>query len=150
MLYNKSISATAYIYNKGKILFHMHKKYNSWFPVGGHVEENEFPHEALIREVKEETGFNISIKRNEFCADIDLGTVERVPLPFCTCREGIGSNEEFFDFIFIAYTEQVQPAPQKGESKIFKWFSENEIKKCENMEKHIKNTALAIIAQENQ
>ena len=150
MQYNKSLSATAYIYNKGKILFHMHKKYKSWFPVGGHVEENEFPHEALIREVKEETGFDIKIKQNEFADNIDLGTVERVPLPFCTCREGIGSQEEFFDFIFIAYTDETEPNPQKGESKIFKWFNESEIENCENMEYHIKNTALAVIRNENR
>ena len=79
-----------------------------------------------------------------------MGTVERVPLPFCTCREGIGSQEEFFDFIFIAYTDETEPKPQKGESKIFKWFDESEIKNCENMEYHIKNTALAVMQEENR
>ena len=107
MQYNKSLSATAYIYNKGKILFHMHKKYKSWFPVGGHAQENEFPHEAVIREVKEETGFDIRIKQNEFAGNIDLGTVERVPLPFCTCREGIGSQSGIQSpqlFLVVPYT----------------------------------------------
>ena len=150
MKYNKSMTATAYIYKEGKILLHMHKKYKTWFPVGGHLEENEFPHEALIREVKEETGFDIKIKRNEFMDEVDLGRVERIPMPFCTCREGIGSDEEFFDFIFIAYTDDTEPKPQKGESKSFRWFSKTDLETCEKLKPHIKNTALAVIGAENR
>ena len=50
--YNKSITATVYVINDGKVLLHQHKKYKTWFPLGGHIEEDEFPHEAAIREVK--------------------------------------------------------------------------------------------------
>ena len=46
MNYNKSISATVYVVNDGKVLLHLHKKYKTWFPLGGHVEADEFPHEA--------------------------------------------------------------------------------------------------------
>ena len=60
MRYNKSITATVYVINDGKVLLHQHKKYNTWFPLGGHIEENEFPHEAAIREVKEELGIDLS------------------------------------------------------------------------------------------
>ena len=49
MKYNKSITATVYVINDGKVLLHQHKKYKTWFPLGGHIEEDEFPHEAAIR-----------------------------------------------------------------------------------------------------
>lgn len=148
MFYRKSISATAYIYKDGKVLLHMHKKYKKWFPVGGHVEENEFPHEAVIRECREETGLDVKVKSCEFMQKTNLGTVERIPLPFCTCREGIGSDEEFYDFIFIAYTGKDRFCPQAGESQKIKWFTEREIKQCRNIEKHVKNIAISIIKQE--
>ena len=37
-----------------KVLLHMHKKHNSLFPVGGHMNPDELPHEAAIREAYEE------------------------------------------------------------------------------------------------
>ena len=52
---------SVYIVFKDKVLFIHHKKLNKWLPIGGHVELNEDPEEALLREVKEECGLKISI-----------------------------------------------------------------------------------------
>ena len=47
-----------YIVNKGRVLFIHHKKQNMWLPIGGHIELNEDPEEALFREIEEETGLS--------------------------------------------------------------------------------------------
>ena len=54
--------ATACIVDKEnkKILFIHHKKLNKWLFVGGHIEENEDPETAVIREIKEETNLDIT------------------------------------------------------------------------------------------
>lgn len=39
----KSMTATVYVTNNDKVLLHTHRKYNSLFPVGGHLEEGELP-----------------------------------------------------------------------------------------------------------
>ena len=75
MIYNKSITATVYIVNDNRILLHKHKKYNTWFPVGGHLRSNELPHEAAIREVKEETGLDITLLETEHVANFDIGVL---------------------------------------------------------------------------
>ena len=100
MKYNKSITATVYVINQGRVLLHQHKKYKTWFPLGGHIEADEFPHEAAIREVKEESGLDIRLLETELAPQIELARVERVPAPFCMFYEGIGKEEEFFDFIY--------------------------------------------------
>ncbi len=43
-----------YIIYKGKVLLIYHKKLDKWLPIGGHIELDEDPEEALFREVKEE------------------------------------------------------------------------------------------------
>lgn len=53
--------ATGVIIEKGEILLVHHKKLNLWLPPGGHIEENELPNECVLREVKEETGFEVEV-----------------------------------------------------------------------------------------
>lgn len=144
MNYSKSITATVYVVNNGKVLLHLHKKYNTWFPLGGHVEVDEFPYEAAIREVKEESGLEIELVKTEIAPCIELSRVKRIPAPFCILNEDDGFGENFFDFIYIAETENTTPSPKYGESKIFKWFSHVDLRK-NNVKQHVRNTALAIL-----
>ena len=50
-----------FIVNKNKVLLRMHDKHNIWLSVGGHIELDEDPIMAAIREVKEEGGLDINI-----------------------------------------------------------------------------------------
>lgn len=144
MILSREMTATVYIVKQDKVLLHMHKKYKTWFAVGGHLKPNEFPHEAAIREVKEETGLDIELISTENQQYIDLGTVERIPLPFITCREGIGSDTEFYDFIFIAKPLGDMLCPGENESQDFKYFSLDELKNSD-IKHHVKNTAIAVL-----
>lgn len=47
---------TAFIVHRGKILLVHHKRLDKWLPVGGHIELDEDPEQALFREIEEETG----------------------------------------------------------------------------------------------
>ena len=144
MKYKKSITATVYVINNGKVLLHQHKKYKTWFPLGGHIEEDEFPHEAALREVKEESGFDVTLIETELAPEIELARVKRIPSPFCLLHEGIGGVENFFDFIYIAETIETDPHPESDESKEFKWFSYEELLSYD-IKTHVKNTALAAL-----
>ena len=141
---DRSLTATVYIVSDGKVLLHRHKKYNTWFAVGGHLLPDEFPHQTAHREVREETGLEIEIINTENTGNIDLVNVERIPLPYITCREGIGSDEEFYDFIFIAKPKSKVLNPSENESNDFRWFSEDELI-SENIKPHVKNTALSVL-----
>lgn len=48
-----------YGFHNNKLLLVLHKLQGLWLPVGGHIEENETPDDALRREFKEETGLEI-------------------------------------------------------------------------------------------
>lgn len=143
MLYNKSITATVYIVNDDKVLLHKHKKYNTWFPVGGHLEPDELPHEAAIREAKEETGLDITLVKTENVPHFNIGRVDRLPAPFCLYHEG-DVEEQFLDFIYIGKTTQTKFSPMISESKELRWFSIEELE-SEKVKIHIKNTALTVI-----
>ena len=50
-----------YIVYKDKVLLIHHKELKKWLPIGGHIELDEDPEEALFREVKEECGLEIEV-----------------------------------------------------------------------------------------
>lgn len=69
----KHFTASALIIENGKVLLVYHKKLDVWLYPGGHIEKNETPEQAAVREAKEETGLDIKIigERDENLADID-------------------------------------------------------------------------------
>lgn len=55
----KKFAVSAYIENDGCILLIDHVKQKEWVPIGGHLEQDESPVDAVTREVFEETGLLI-------------------------------------------------------------------------------------------
>ena len=145
--YGKSLTATVYIVKADRVLLHLHKKFHTWFPVGGHLEKDELPHVAALREVKEECGLDVTLlDARPQDTSLDLGRVVRVPSPLLICHEGIGHDEEFLDLIYVAVTDQVGAHSQDGESHTFRWFSEEELRDpAEDLKIHVRTTALAAL-----
>jgi 8-oxo-dGTP pyrophosphatase MutT (NUDIX family) len=54
-------TASVYIVFENTVLLHMHKKLGIWLPPGGHIELDEDPNQAVLREAKEETGLEITL-----------------------------------------------------------------------------------------
>jgi 8-oxo-dGTP pyrophosphatase MutT (NUDIX family) len=52
---------TVFIVHDGNVLLVNHPRYGKWIPMGGHIELDEDPEQALYREIKEETGLEVTI-----------------------------------------------------------------------------------------
>ncbi len=57
-------TASVYVVFENKVLLHKHKKLGLWLPPGGHIELDEDPNQAALREVKEEAGIDIELVGN--------------------------------------------------------------------------------------
>lgn len=57
----RHFTVTAFVSTAGRTLLHWHRKVGLWLPPGGHVEPNETPVEAVVREALEETGMQVEI-----------------------------------------------------------------------------------------
>lgn len=136
----KSITSTVYVINNDKVLLHRHKKYNSLFPVGGHLEVGELPQEAAIREVLEEAGLEVELWSEE--KKLGLTRVKQLINPQYTLLENIGEEVENIDFIYFAETDEKICKPVEGESKEFYWLTEEQIKQDDSIKEHIKVMAL--------
>lgn len=124
--YECHFCATACILNKqkNKILFIHHKKLNKWLFVGGHIEDNENPEEALYREVKEETNLDVDIIGRRYPRTEDF------ILPFALQRNIVKDNHIHMDLTYIAIDKETSTLEEnKNEIKSHRWFSKEEIEK---------------------
>ena len=57
----RHFTATGFVVHRGSVALHWHRKVKAWLPPGGHVEPNEDPVQAVLREVLEETGLEVEV-----------------------------------------------------------------------------------------
>lgn len=103
--------------NRNFLLMH-HKKLGKWVQPGGHIELNEDPEEAAIRETLEETGIQIKL----------IG--ERIPRnqdfirPLAIQKNIIKPNHIHIDIVYMAVpTESDMITVNESESNGANWFS---------------------------
>lgn len=118
--------ATAYIvYQDSNLLIH-HKKLNKWLPIGGHIELDEDPNQALIREIQEETG----LSPNQFTIIADKPTdkfnTEKIrlliPPTFMDIHPISGTHSHIgLNYIIKAHTDKV--THNTKEHHQIKWLS---------------------------
>ena len=52
----RHFTATGFVVHNGHVALHWHSKVKAWLPPGGHIEDNEDPVQAVVREIREESG----------------------------------------------------------------------------------------------
>lgn len=137
---NRTVTLSVYIVYNNKVLLHRHKKYNTLFPLGGKMNENEVPHETDIREVYEESELEVQLYNRD--NELNLGRVIQLHSPMHTLLENVGYEVENIDFIYFARALIDKVNPQKGESKELFWFSKEEIENNDTIKPHVKAMAL--------
>ena len=50
-----------FVVHDGKILLIHHRQLDKWLPLGGHIELDEDPEQAALREAKEESGLDVEL-----------------------------------------------------------------------------------------
>jgi 8-oxo-dGTP pyrophosphatase MutT (NUDIX family) len=57
----RDFTVVVFVIDRGHVLLHRHLKLGLWLPPGGHIEPNELPDEAALREVREEAGIDVAL-----------------------------------------------------------------------------------------
>lgn len=95
----RHFTVAVFVVWEGKVLLHHHRKLGMWLPPGGHIEEDEIPDEAAVREVFEETGLRVALvgdRREDVSDPVQLRRPAGVQL------ENIGPEHQHIDLIYFA------------------------------------------------
>ena len=121
-------TAEAFIVYKNRVLLRKHDKYKIWLSVGGHIELDEEPNEAVIREVKEEVGLDVEL----FCKE-NYSLIEKnqykplIPPEFLNIHK-INDTHKHIALVYFAKSnteELVLSEDEKSEG--CKWFTKEEL-----------------------
>ncbi|MDS0279934.1 NUDIX domain-containing protein [Halomicroarcula sp. S1AR25-4] len=121
--------ATVYAVSEGSVALHEHDKLDMWLPAGGHVDRDELPHEAALRETREELGMAVDLVAPQ--EDIESETVRSIPQPQHFLLEDINVHErgevghQHVDFIFYgdAPSRDIDPDPGEQPADDWTWFT---------------------------
>lgn len=89
----REYAVAVFVVHDGAVLLHFHKKLARWLPPGGHVDPDELPDHAAVRETREEVGIAVEIVDAVTEAYLDVersgGVPPRLPSPIGVQLEDI-------------------------------------------------------------
>ncbi|HSP55992.1 MAG TPA: NUDIX domain-containing protein [Dehalococcoidia bacterium] len=98
----RHFTATGFVVRGEATLLHWHKRLGQWMPPGGHIEADEDPVQAVLREILEETGLVAEVIRTRVAEA--FGYPEQLPAPYTILVEDIpgpGEPHKHIDMIYF-------------------------------------------------
>ncbi|HMF86911.1 MAG TPA: NUDIX domain-containing protein, partial [Gemmatimonadaceae bacterium] len=105
-----------------------HKRLEQWMPPGGHIEPDEDPVQAVLREIVEETGLETEVIAGKEAASFDYP--KQLPVPYTILIEDIPGPDEPHKHIDMIYFCRVVDGSARGpvDDPTLRWVEEEELR----------------------
>ena len=118
---------SAFLVHKDCVLLIHHKRYNEWLPLGGHVEMDEDPEQALLREIQEESGLRVRILAAK--PKIAHGGVKPLWTPAYVDVHRIKGVHRHIAFVYFAAAASRKVRLHTREHHEFRWLASSDLTK---------------------
>ena len=129
---NRHFTVTGFLSHDGRTALHWHRL-KSWLPPGGHIETNENPIEAVLREIMEETGIRAEILNGY--ARFPFAMPDQLPPPvnigiydLPNGDGGLSEHHQHIDFIYFAKPVSGQAINLPSDEHGWCWVTESELR----------------------
>ena len=98
----RDFTVAVFVIWRDHVVLHWHRKLSRWLPPGGHIERDELPDEAAIREVLEETGLPIRLVGERGLPSDYPGQPRQLIRPQGIQLEDISPGHQHIDLVYFA------------------------------------------------
>jgi 8-oxo-dGTP pyrophosphatase MutT (NUDIX family) len=120
----RHFTVSGFVVDSERTLLHWHRKNGMWLPPGGHIDSDEDPVQAVVREVREETGILCEVVPH--VARLAFGVPAQITPPCAILVEDIAEGpHQHIDLVyFLRPASGVSTTPHDG----FVWVSEQQLR----------------------
>jgi ADP-ribose pyrophosphatase YjhB (NUDIX family) len=130
----RHLTVTGFVVHGDKTLLLWHRRLRAWMPPGGHVEPGEDPQEALLREIREETGLEACIMSNRKPFPFEYPA--QVPPPYTILVENSsepGEPHQHIDLIYFCRSLDGEALRPPTPDDVLVWVSEAQLRRGETV-----------------
>jgi 8-oxo-dGTP pyrophosphatase MutT (NUDIX family) len=146
---NEAIDFTieVFVVFQNKVLLRKHDKYHIWLSIGGHIDLNEDPNQAAIREVKEEVGLDIKLFDQLQIYKENTDTFKELVPPYSLNIHKISDTHKHVTMVYFATSETDKIKQTEGEenSEECRWFSKEDLIENKELKENVRFYALKAI-----
>ena len=119
MSVTRDFTVATFVVHAGAVLLLRHAKLDMWLPPGGHIDPNELPDEAAVREVMEEAGIAVRLVGE---TALPISEPRQLVIPRGVQLERIAPGHEHIDFVYFAVPVGSAELRPNKESTRIGWF----------------------------
>lgn len=115
----------AFVVHDNRVLLIFHKQLQKWLPLGGHIELDEDPEQALLREIKEESGLEVKILAEK--PNVQFKGKKFLYTPTYLDIHDISPTHRHIGLVYFAKAmiDEIRLAPDEHEQ--IRWFTEADL-----------------------
>ncbi|MFW5484535.1 MAG: NUDIX hydrolase [Spirochaetaceae bacterium JB067] len=132
------LTVGAFIFCNDELLLIYHRKLRLWLPPGGHIEKDETPDDAVLREIQEETALNVKLL-NVPQLPAYGAVVKHLATPFYVNVHNVGDHDHVGFYYIASAEDKDQVTINEDELTSFKWFTLEELEKDERVTKEVRS-----------
>ncbi len=122
-------TSAIFVVENGKVLMIHHRKLDKWLPLGGHIELDEDPEQAALREAKEESGLDVELI-GERPPTTGPGTRALIAPRFLDIHR-ISNTHEHIGLIYFARPKSGTTTLATEEHHDIRWCAADDLEKLE-------------------
>ena len=123
---DRHITVSGFVIHEGRVALHWHRKNQMWLPAGGHIEENEDPAEATLREIKEEFALDAEIIPTAPPVNY-AGGPRQIEPPFTLLEFPIAPDHVHVDCVYFCRVVSGFPGVSHDPDNPIVWFDAEEL-----------------------
>jgi 8-oxo-dGTP pyrophosphatase MutT (NUDIX family) len=117
-----------FVVEGSRVLLRKHDKYGIWLSVGGHLELDEDPTQAAVREVEEEVGLRVELVGGISAPDFGEPGYRELTPPVFLNRVSINETHDHVTYTYFGRRESGELKPERADDEL-RWFGRAELER---------------------